>query len=132
MKTPSQRGRAAKQKGKAGEREVAELLRAYGFEARRGVQYTGGGDSPDVVSNLPGCHIEVKRTETLQLWPAMAQAAEDSKPGEAPLVFHRPSKRGWIVIMNAEDFLGMMQRATHTSPLMPQEVEPINDKEWTA
>jgi Holliday junction resolvase len=56
-------GKMSRTKGKVGEREVAELLRANGFHAaRRGVQYQGGADSPDVIG-LPGFHNEVKRTE---------------------------------------------------------------------
>ena len=41
-------------KGKVGEREFAELLRAHGFDARRGQQFAGGADSPDVVSEALG------------------------------------------------------------------------------
>ena len=41
----------SRQKGKVGEREFAALLRVQGFDARRGVQFCGGVDSPDVVSD---------------------------------------------------------------------------------
>ena len=37
----------SKTKGKVGEREVAALLRQYGFEAKRGVQHQGGSDGAD-------------------------------------------------------------------------------------
>jgi Holliday junction resolvase len=44
-------GRKSREKGKRGELELAaELRRLFGIEARRGVQYCGGGDSPDVVA----------------------------------------------------------------------------------
>ena len=53
----------SKQKGKRGELELAKKLQEYGFEARRGQQYSGiGGD--DVVG-LEGVHIECKRVEPL-------------------------------------------------------------------
>ena len=39
-------GKTSREKGKRGEREVAGLLRSYGYDARRGVQYHGGEDSP--------------------------------------------------------------------------------------
>ena len=97
-------------KGKNGERELADFIRQRGFAARRGVQYAGGGDSPDVVHNIPGIHIECKRTETLQMWPALAQAQADCQPGNMPVVFHRPSRRPWIVILGASDFLEIMKR----------------------
>lgn len=58
----------SKRKGKVGEREFAALLREHGFDARRGVQFSGGADSPDVVSDaLAWLHIEVKRTQALNL-----------------------------------------------------------------
>lgn len=48
-------------KGKRGERALAAYLTSLGFPARRGVQYRGGTDSPDVVSDgLDGVHIECK------------------------------------------------------------------------
>ena len=66
-------GKASRDKGKRGEREVAEFLRDHGIPARRGVQYAGGADSPDVIG-FEGVHIEVKRTEALRLYPALEQA----------------------------------------------------------
>ena len=52
----------SKDKGKRGERMAAAKFREHGFDARRGVQYSGGPDSPDVVGP-EGLHIEVKFTE---------------------------------------------------------------------
>ena len=100
----------SKKKGKLGEREVAALLKAYGFEARRGQQFAGGGDSPDVVHNIPGLHIEVKRTEQLNLYAALEQADNDSDSDENPVVFHRKNNRPWVVVMYADDFLPLMKR----------------------
>ena len=55
-----------KKKGKAGELEVARILRSYGYPCRRGQQYSGANGDADVVG-LPGIHIEVKRRERLDL-----------------------------------------------------------------
>lgn len=101
-------GKLSKTKGKVGEREVAALLREFGYEGKRGVQYQGGNDSPDV-QGLPGFHIEVKRVEALQLWPAMEQAKGDAKEGDVPVVFHRPSRRDWVVILDAREFLKIVR-----------------------
>ena len=103
-------GRMSRNKGKRGELEVAQLLRDHGIPARRGVQYAGGNDSPDVVG-LDGVHIEVKRSETLALYPAMEQALTDAKPGDIATVWHRRSGRRWVVVLHAEDFLALV-RAT--------------------
>lgn len=100
-------GMMSKNKGKVGEREVADMLKSNGFMARRGQQFQGGTDSPDVVHDIPGVHIEVKRTEALKLWDAMAQATADKRPGEMATVWHRKNNKPWVVIMNAEDFLAL-------------------------
>ena len=52
--------KAQREKGKAGERELAALFREYGFNARRTSQYCGQtGDASDVIG-LPGIHVECK------------------------------------------------------------------------
>ena len=43
----------SRNKGAAGEREVAGILRGYGYKARRGQQYSGANGDADVVG-LPG------------------------------------------------------------------------------
>ena len=97
-------GKKSRDKGKNGERELAELLRAHGYDARRGAQHKGGPDSPDVIG-LYGAHIEVKRTESLRLYDALAQAESDAQGAEFPVVFHRKNNRKWVAIMDAEDFI---------------------------
>lgn len=109
-------GKASREKGKRGERDCANFLREHGWtDARRGQQYHGGGDSPDVVG-LPGAHIEVKRTETFQLYKALEQAESDAKGIEFPIVFHRRNGKKWVAVLDAEDFLeiyGEFLKATH-------------------
>ena len=97
-------GKMSRDKGKRGEREVASLFREYGFDARRGVQYHGGLDSPDVVG-VPGLHIEVKRVERLALYDALDQARRDAGPGELPVVVHRRNDCRWVVVLSFEDFM---------------------------
>jgi Holliday junction resolvase len=100
-------GKKSKNKGKNGEREVAQLIRKFGFTARRGQQFHGSSDSPDVKSSIPDTHLEVKRTETLSVYKAMEQAEEDKGPGEKAVVFHRRNNKEWLVILKAEDYLAM-------------------------
>ena len=92
-------------KGKVGEREIAKYLREHGFtEARRGQQFKGGADSPDVVG-LIGFHVEVKRVERLDLNAAMEQSIRDSAPNETPIVVHRRNNDYWKVTMRLDDFM---------------------------
>jgi Holliday junction resolvase len=99
------------QKGKRGEREAAEWLRDRGISARRGCQFSGSADSPDVVSDLPGFHLEVKRTESLRLYPSLDQATADAG-GAVPVVLHRPNRRRWIAVLDGEDFLKLARKAS--------------------
>lgn len=93
----------SRQKGAAGEREFANLLKEHGFEdARRGQQYSGI-EGEDVVG-LPHIHIEVKRVENLNLYNAMEQSIEDAEDGEIPIVAHRKNRQDWQVTMRLEDF----------------------------
>lgn len=90
----------SRNKGARGEVELAhELARVFGVAARRGRQYSGTPDSPDVVADLPGVHIECKRTEKLRLWDALAQSKRDAAPDEVPLVVHRANRKPWIVVV---------------------------------
>lgn len=101
--------RLSRQKGKRGEREFAALLRAHGLEARRGVQYRGGPDSPDVVCEALPIHWEVKRTEQLALYPALEQARTECPDGHTPVVATKRNRGRWIVLLDAEDLLRLLR-----------------------
>jgi Holliday junction resolvase len=99
----------SRQKGARGEREWSAKLREHGFRARRGVQYAGGPDSPDVLcEDLPGIHFEVKRTERLHLYDALAQAVREAGD-KLPVVAHRANDCEWVVILRADDVLGLLR-----------------------
>ena len=97
----------SREKGKRGEREFAQFLRDHGVEARRGIQYAGGPESPDVVSNLP-VHWEVKRTETFRHYAALEQAISDSGPDKIPIVAHRKNNQQWICLLRASDLVTLI------------------------
>lgn len=99
----------SKTKGKVGEREFASLCRDQGFDARRGVQYSGGADSPDVVG-LPGLHIEVKRVQALNLTDACVQAEGDCG-GKPWIVAHRKNHAPWLITMRAELFFKLYKES---------------------
>lgn len=99
----------SRNKGAAGERELAGKLREYGYECRRGQQYCGANGDADVVG-LPGIHIECKRVEKLNLYDALDQSVKDGKEDEIPTVFHRKNRRGWLVTMQLEDFMKIYGR----------------------
>ena len=91
-------------KGAGGERELAKKLREYGYDCRRGQQFSGANGDADVVG-LPGIHIECKRVERLNLEDAMAQSRRDARDGEIPVVMHRKTRSPWMVTMTLEDWV---------------------------
>ena len=94
-------------KGKVGELEARDLLRRFGFTAKRGQQNAGGVDSPDIIHNIPGVHFEVKRVERLNIDTAMAQAVRDA--GEnTPCVLHRRNKGKWMATIPADVLLVLL------------------------
>lgn len=98
-----------KRKGKSGELELSkELTRLFGHQCRRGQQYSGiGGD--DVVG-VPGCHLECKRTESINPYKAIDQAVTDADDAEVPLVCHRRNRREWLAIVRLDDLPELCRR----------------------
>lgn len=97
----------SKQKGAAGERELAQVLRDHGFDkARRGIQYCGANGDADVLG-LPGIHIECKRREKLNIQDAYDQSKHDAREGEVPVVMHRRNHCEWLVTMKLDDWIEM-------------------------
>ncbi len=104
-------GRMSREKGKRGELEFAsEVFRLFGVQARRGRQYQGGPDSPDVVTEIPGVHFEVKRTEGLSVYAALEQADEDRDWEEIPVVTHRRNRKEWVVVLRLDDLPELVRR----------------------
>lgn len=98
-------GRREREKGKRGERAAAKALsEVTGLEARRGVQYQGGEDSPDILVQVPGIHWEVKWVERESVRAWMEQAAEEAGD-QAPVVLHKRSRGEWLVTLQLEDLM---------------------------
>ena len=102
--------RKSQRKGADGERELAALLREYGYPVERGGSLSFG-EVPDL-SGLPGVHIEVKRVERLNVPEAMKQAMRDADKFHdgAPTLFHRRSREPWLVTMRLPDWLALYDR----------------------
>lgn len=97
----------SRNKGIRGELDLRDLLRSYGYEAKRGGQQGDGGaaDSPDVKHNIPDIHIECKRVEAFAVVNrAMEQAEKDAGPDLIPTVFARSNRKEWLVTLRAKDF----------------------------
>jgi len=96
-------GQMSKRKGASGELEAAaKLNEVLGTRFHRGRQYHGGPESPDLAGDIPGLHVEVKRTERLRLWEAVHQARADASVDQVPVVMHRANRKPWVVIVEAD------------------------------
>ena len=102
--------RKSQRKGAHGERELAALLREYGYPVERGGTLSFG-EVPDL-SGLPGVHIEVKRVERLHVPEALKQAMRDPDKFHdgAPTLFHRRSREPWLVTMRLQDWISLYDR----------------------
>ena len=116
----------SRRKGAEGEREIAKILRGYGYDARRGQQYSGANGDADVVG-LPGAHIEVKRVEALNIDKAMEQSKRDAR-GEIPAVFHRKNGKEWKATVRLEDFIKLYKQAEAFEKIVDKQDDYIEFK----
>lgn len=102
----------SRQKGARGERQVRDLFRDFGLIARRGQQFSGGSDSPDViVPELAGTmHLEVKWVQGI-IGQKMRSAIEQSQRdggGKTWTVFHKENNCPWLVTLDAREFVKLL------------------------
>ena len=117
----------SKAKGSAGERELANRLKALGLSARRTQQYCGmAGDSDVECADLPKYHIECKRVERLNIDDAMSQAVRDCHE-KTPICAHRRNGKPWLVTMFLEDWVSLVRPS---SPLDESAETQAKDPLW--
>src|SRR5687767_13830127 len=101
----------SKDKGKRGERELAEILsRLFKKIFVRSAQVSGRLLSDVVCLDddgrvfVTGFHIEYKWSEKFNLRKAISQARRDAKKGVIPAVIHKKNHKGWLVTFEIEDW----------------------------
>lgn len=94
---------------------MAARLRQFGFSARRGQQFRGGPDSPDVIcEELDGTyHFEMKwgYRGGLSVRTVLKQAAAEAPPGAAPIGVWKPQHEEAIGFMYLTDLLLLLKCA---------------------
>jgi len=99
-------------KGARFERMVAKaLVDIFGVPARRGQQFCGGSDSPDVIFH-EGLHIEAKFTEALNLNKAFEQSKRDCG-AKIPLVISKKKLKDILVTVRLDD-LSLLSKIIHS------------------
>lgn len=102
----------SRQKGCRGEREWRDFLRSQGFTARRGQQFAGGTEAPDVICEEMELtfHPEVKFVENLNVYKAIDQAIRDCPQGKLRYVAHRKKRKDWLVTMPANEWIVLIKK----------------------
>ena len=103
-------GTKSQRKGRAGEIELAKMLRGYGYDAQPG-QAVSYGATPDI-TGLPGVHIECKRAQQQNLYAWLEQSRRDADKFRdgLPAVFWRKNRSPWLVVMKLEDWMAFYDR----------------------
>lgn len=104
-------GLSQRVKGQVGERWLAEKLRQYGFSARRGQQFRGGPDSPDVICKDLPFHWEMKwgYKGGLSIRAVLKQATQEAPSGSLPVGVWKPQRQRAMAFMYLDDFLSLVK-----------------------
>ena len=97
---------ATRRKGATFERTVAERLRELWPEAKRGFQFRGGDEAPDV-QGTP-FFVECKHRARVYVAKAMAEAVADSD-GRPPVVIWKENHGVELVTMRLDDWLALVK-----------------------
>lgn len=102
-------GRGKRNKGAAGEREVAGILKDHlGFEVKRNLGQARDGADDITIQKF---RIEVKRQETLKVDVWSKQVEDCSKDGEVPVLIYRRNGQPWRVCLKLDDFIPLLRDA---------------------
>lgn len=98
-------GKTSQRKGADGERELAAIFQAHGYDCTRGGSHSFG-EVPDL-TGLPRIHCEVKRAEKQDLYAWIGQAETDAQKFQdgLPAVFWQKNRHKWLVVMPFEGWL---------------------------
>jgi Holliday junction resolvase len=105
--------RASRDKGARGEREVAAIFRAAGFDCDRVPNSGGLRLKGDLYGTLP-LHVEVKRRERFNVWEAVAQAEAEADGRPAAVAFRR-NRSGWYAVVPLADLAALLAAAASRS-----------------
>jgi len=116
----------SRDKGARGERDAAKAwAEATGAVCRRGQQFSGSPDSPDVVTSQPDIHLEVKRVERGNPYDWVDQAVADAG-GKIPLVLHRRNNRPWLMVVRLDDVMRLATTLAKEAQALDAEAIPAD------
>jgi hypothetical protein len=105
--------KASRDKGARGEREVAAIFRAAGFDCNRVPNSGGLRLKGDLYGALPDLHVEVKRAERWDV-PGWIRQAESEAPVTAiPVVCFRRNQGEWYAVLRLGALTGYLKKGRH-------------------
>lgn len=107
-------GKSQREKGKRGEREVANIFKQYGFtETHRSQQFSGKGESSADCVGVEGLHLEVKLGyQYKRIYEFREQAIRDAEgSGNIPVVCCRMDRQPWLAVLDLDDFINIWKDA---------------------
>ncbi len=101
-------GLNSRTKGKRGEQEfiTRHLIEHWPQAARNIDQF---GDDKRDVAHTPGVHWQIKRTESLRLYDALAQAHDEAAAGDIPIVAFRRNRSPWFCVIEADELVALLR-----------------------
>lgn len=96
-----------RRKGVEGEREVAEVFRAVGFDCDRTPNSGALRIRGDLHGTVPA-HVESKRQETARPWAWWAQATADAEAGDMVVVAFRRSRSPWLALVDLRELARLL------------------------
>lgn len=95
-------------KGNRAELEIIDMLKRWGWNARRNWQ-SGGQGGGDVVGGPNDVSIEVKHHESLRMWEWLAQCEQAARPTDIPLLCFRRNRSKWYGVVPLDDLLELIK-----------------------
>ncbi len=116
-------GLRSRRKGRRGEQQLAQLLRAVFPElaegVRRGWQSREGDDDPDVIG-LPGIWLESKCGKRPNPRAALTQARRDADGRAVPVAVIRDDRQRPFAVLDLADLLAILRAAYGLSAPLPK------------
>lgn len=100
-------GSRSRRKGVAGELEVRDAFRAWGYDVDRSPN-SGGLRIKGDLYGTPPAHIEVKRRERLNVQAAFEQAVADAPADREPLLAARMNRSPWLGVVELDFLVGLL------------------------
>lgn len=96
-----------RRKGKTGELEVMAILREHWPEARRNLeQHTD--DKRDALG-VNGVHFQIRRKESLRLWEALRDTAEEAAEHDLPVLVFRRNRSKWYAALELDELVALLR-----------------------